>query len=212
MADPEPDPDDRARTRAGRSRDDAKRETREALIAAGIAAFSAEGIDAPSLDSICARAGYTRGAFYVHFKDRDDFLIAVMSAALANFIDAIVASGDAAMDLEKTVATFVGAVKSGVFPMSGGVYFHQFIAACTRNESVRTRYIEVLYEAARRVTATVAAGQGAGTVRKDVSPENLALLLIAVVGGVGGFLEVKFPVGEVIDGAAADLVKLLRPA
>ena len=26
MADPEPDPDDRARTRAGRSRDDAKRE------------------------------------------------------------------------------------------------------------------------------------------------------------------------------------------
>src|SRR5690349_7548179 len=212
MADPEPDPDDRARTRAGRSRDDAKRETREALIAAGIAAFSAEGIDAPSLDSICARAGYTRGAFYVHFKDRDDFLIAVMSAALANFIDAIVASGDAAMDLEKTVATFVGAVKSGVFPMSGGVYFHQFIAACTRNESVRTRYIEVLYEAARRVTATVAAGQGAGTVRKDVSAENLALLLIAVVGGVGGFLEVKFPVGEVIDGAAADLVKLLRPA
>jgi AcrR family transcriptional regulator len=211
MADPEPDPDDRARTRAGKSRDDAKRETREALIAAGIAAFSAEGIDAPSLDSICARAGYTRGAFYVHFKDRDDFLIAVMSAALASFIDAIVASGDAAMDLEKTVAMFVGAVKSGVFPMSGGVYFHQFIAACTRNESVRTRYIEVLYEAARRVTATVAAGQGAGTVRNDVSAENLALLLIAVVGGVGGFLEVKFPVAEVIDGAAADLVKLLRP-
>jgi TetR/AcrR family transcriptional repressor of nem operon len=209
--DPAPDPDERTRTRAGKSRDDAKRETREALIAAGVAAFAAEGIDAPSLDSICARAGYTRGAFYVHFKDRDDFLIAVMSTALESFIDAIVASGDAAMDLEKTIAMFVAAVKSGAFPMGGGVYFHQFIAACTRNEDVRARYIEVLYEAARRVSATIVAGQGAGTVRKDVSAENIALLLIAIVGGVGGFLEVKFPVGEVIDGAAADLARLLRP-
>src|SRR5678816_2963257 len=108
MADDGPDESKRPR----RSRDVSKQETREALIAAGIAAFREEGLDAPSLDSICARAGYTRGAFYVHFKDRDDFLIAVMSNVVQGFMDAIIATGDAAMDLQKTIDTFVGAVTS----------------------------------------------------------------------------------------------------
>ncbi|MBM4360960.1 MAG: TetR family transcriptional regulator, partial [Deltaproteobacteria bacterium] len=57
--------------RRGKSRAEASQETRDALIEAGMAAFASEGLDAPSLDSICERAGYTRGAFYVHFKDRN---------------------------------------------------------------------------------------------------------------------------------------------
>src|SRR4249919_2412241 len=99
MAEDEPDSQEKARLRGSKSRDDAKRETREALIAAGVAAFAEEGIDAPSLDSICARAGYTRGAFYVHFKDRDDFLIAVMERAIGGFLDALTPSGEAGRDL-----------------------------------------------------------------------------------------------------------------
>src|SRR4051794_38148701 len=118
------DPPDRPSFRPRRSRDDAKRETREALIAAGVSVFSEEGLDTPSLDSICARAGYTRGAFYVHFKDRDDFIMAVMSEALSSFIDAIIATGDAALDLQKTIDTFVGAVKAGAFPIRHGIHFH----------------------------------------------------------------------------------------
>src|SRR6516162_6516995 len=120
-----------------RNRQESAAETREALIAAGMVAFGAEGLDA-SLDSICARAGYTRGAFYVHFKDRDDFLIAVMTTALESFLDAIIATGDAALDLEKTIAMFVAAVGQNTFPVvGGGVHFHQFMAACARSERVR---------------------------------------------------------------------------
>jgi AcrR family transcriptional regulator len=211
MTDDTQAPSEKARLRAGKSRDDAKRETREALIAAGIAAFAAEGIDAPSLDSICARAGYTRGAFYVHFKDRDEFLIAVMTAALESFLDAIIATGDAALDLEKTIATFVAAVESGTFPMTGGVHFHQFMAACTRSDRVRTRYVEVLAEAGRRVAIAVREGQGAGTVRTDVDPEAVGLMLVALVAGVQGVIEVGFPVATVIGKAAQDLTRMLKP-
>ena len=55
-----------------RRRRETKQETREALISAALAEFAEHGFDAPSLDAICARAGYTRGAFYVHFRDRSD--------------------------------------------------------------------------------------------------------------------------------------------
>jgi AcrR family transcriptional regulator len=204
-------PDSRPSSRGRRTRDDSKRETREALIAAGISAFSQEGLDAPSLDSICARAGYTRGAFYVHFKDRDDFLIAVMSSTLEGFIDAMVATGDAAFDLQKTIDAFVGAVKAGVFPIKGGVQFHQLMAACTRSPRLRERYVKVLGLAAQRVTTAVREGQGAGTVRPDIDAEGLALLLVALTLGVQSAIEVEFPFEEKLEVAAGDLSKLLKP-
>src|SRR5690606_25632121 len=88
----------RMSTRA-RKRDVAKLETRRALIAAGAAEFTENGIEGSSLDAICARAGLTRGAFYVHFKDRDDLLKAILDVLLESFYDQVITTGDSA-DLE----------------------------------------------------------------------------------------------------------------
>ena len=207
---PEDAPDEPSRTpRPRRPRDVTKQETREALIAAGISAFREEGLDAPSLDSICARAGYTRGAFYVHFKDRDDFLIAVMSTVVQGFLDAIIATGDAALDLQKTIDTFVGAVTSNALPMHGGVPFHQVLAACARSNRVRERYVEVLREAVERVAGAASEGQGAGSVRTDVDAKHLAMILIGIVSGIQALIELEYPLP--FEAAAADLSKMLRP-
>lgn len=205
----EPEGGDGPSTRPRKSRDDTKRETREALIAAGVSAFSEEGFDAPSLDSICARAGYTRGAFYVHFKDRDDFIIAVMTSVLEGFLDAIIATGDAALDLQKTIDTFVGAVQAKAFPIHSGLHFHQFMAACARAPRIRERFVGVLAEGARRVAVATREGQGAGTVRADVSADNVGLILVAIVLGVEALnnLEYPFDIGE----AARDLSLALKP-
>ena len=73
-------------TPAALSRDASKRETREALIGAALELFAAEGLDGPSLDAICERAGYTRGAFYVHFPDRDALLVAAMEKVGESFL------------------------------------------------------------------------------------------------------------------------------
>ncbi len=200
-----------ANDRPRRSRDDAKRETREALIAAGVSAFSEEGLDAPSLDSICARAGYTRGAFYVHFKDRDDFISAVMSTTLEGFLDAIVATGDAAFDLQKTIDMFVGAVQAGAFPIQGGVHFSQFMAACARSMAIRQRYVELLQRGAERVATAVLEGQGAGTVRQDVDAPSVALILVALTLGVQAAIEVEYPVRAIVGAAADNLSRMLKP-
>jgi AcrR family transcriptional regulator len=204
-------PPSRASSRPRKSRDDAKRETREALIAAGISVFTEEGLDTPSLDSICARAGFTRGAFYVHFKDRDDFIIAVMSETLEGFMNAIIATGDAALDLQKTIDMFVGAVQADAFPIHHGIHFHQFMAVCARSPRIRDRYVEVLREGAARMTNAVREGQGAGTVRSDVSPESVGLLFLAITLGVQAAIEVDFPVKPAVEDAARDLSTMLKP-
>ena len=70
-----------------------RRETREALIDAAAALFGRDGLDAPSLDDICAKAGFTRGAFYVHFKSREELIVAVVERHSARALDAIVGDG-----------------------------------------------------------------------------------------------------------------------
>jgi len=89
------------------ARELAKQETREALVQAAIAEFAEKGLDLPSLDAICARAGFTRGAFYVHFRDREELLGAVMERVLDAVLDAVMGTEGAANDLETIVARYV---------------------------------------------------------------------------------------------------------
>src|SRR5688572_24827364 len=75
------------------ARASAKLATRDALIDAALVEFIEHGPSAPSLDAICDRAGYTRGAFYVHFKDREDLLVAVMDRVLGDLVRAVGVAG-----------------------------------------------------------------------------------------------------------------------
>src|SRR5690349_19366571 len=97
-----------------RTRAETSAETRDALIKAGIELFAESGLDAPSLDAICARAGKTRGAFYVHFADRDAFIAAVMDSIGLPFLDGVLGGGDdAPRDLIGVVQRFLMTVASG---------------------------------------------------------------------------------------------------
>lgn len=163
--------------------------TREALVSAGISAFAAEGLDA-SLDAICARAGYTRGAFYVHFHDRDEFLVAVMERVGELFLRSLFSSGS----LPVTVERFVAAIGSGEYPLTpaGGVRPHQLLEACARSERVRERYVELIATSLEQLTAMVKSGQEDG-VRGDIAPRETASLLMAIVIGAQTMIELGVP-------------------
>jgi TetR/AcrR family transcriptional regulator, transcriptional repressor for nem operon len=176
--------------RAPRSREDTKQETRQALILAGLSLFAEEGLDGPSLDAICERAGFTRGAFYVHFKDRDDFLVAVMDQVGVAYLDAIIGGG-----LQPTVQRFISSIASGTYPLTakGGVKPHQLIDACARSPRIRKRYVELVKLSIDRLAALVRAGQGS-MVRADVEAGEVAALLLAVVIGAQTMMELEVPI------------------
>jgi TetR/AcrR family transcriptional repressor of nem operon len=168
-----------------KTREEAKRETREALIRAGIEAFAAEGVDLPSLDAICARAGFTRGAFYVHFKDRDDFLLSVMDKVLSEFINSVIATGEYGEDLRKTVDLFIGAAENGLLPMVfGEINLRVLLEAGSRNPAIRERFAVLLGDAITRMTAATGDAQAAGTVREDLRPDDVGMLLVASAVGL----------------------------
>jgi AcrR family transcriptional regulator len=167
------------------AREATKQETREALIRAAAELFAKQGLDAPSLDAVCARAGFTRGAFYVHFADREELIEAVMEAATASFLDAILAAEGVELDLGGIIAAFARAVAGGAFPVFGAVPLHQFLAACKRSPALRQRYVKIIEGTRERLTESIRAGQQAGRIRDDVDPFLTGGLLVAV--GLGAF-------------------------
>jgi len=172
---------------APKSRELSKHETREALLDAGLQEFAVHGLDGPSLDAICTRAGFTRGAFYVHFHGRDDFVVAVMERVFGRFLDAVIGAADGTPDLLTTMDRFAAVVTAAPpgrpSPLIG-LAFHKVLDACGRSSMLRTRFVELLEAGVARIEQAIRHGQEAGTVRADVDAGPTARLMVLLALGV----------------------------
>jgi TetR/AcrR family transcriptional repressor of nem operon len=201
---------------APRSRHVTKQETREALVAAGLAEFAERGLDAPSLDSICARAGFTRGAFYVHFRNRDEFLEAVMEQVFGSLLDALIATGDGARNVEETIGRFAAAAEfmTGSRKNAGlpalTMDIHRVLDACARSPLLRRRFVALMAESSSRVADAVAKGQSAGSIRDDISPETLGHLLAVLAFGVLTAIDTGVPIP--LEETRSAVLRLLAPS
>ena len=193
-----------------RSREEAKQETREALLRAALTLIPERGLDV-SLDDICDRAGFTRGAFYVHFADRDALLAAVMERVGRSVLDALIGATGEEGDLGQIVGRFLLGLSSGAYPLTkaGGVRPYQLLDACARSPAVREQYVSLVRESVARLGATLKAGQEKGTVRDDVRPADLGMLLVTIAIGVHTLLDldVNLDLGR----AAGSLMGLWKP-
>lgn len=196
--------------------------SREALVDAALELFVKEGIDGPSLDAICERAGYTRGAFYVHFASRDDILVAAMQKLGAQYLgavfdlkDAIAAGGG--KRFRHAVARFLESVERGDYPlMPGGagkraplVRPHQLLDACARSPVVREQYAGLVEAAITTVAAIVGDDQREGGLREDVDGRSVASLALAIV--IGAQTMAELGIGLDAGRLAKTVEKMLRP-
>ncbi|PRI11141.1 TetR/AcrR family transcriptional regulator [Leucobacter massiliensis] len=55
-----------------------RQETRSRLLDAAIEVFAEEGLQGASVESICARAGFSRGAFYSNFSSKEELFLALL--------------------------------------------------------------------------------------------------------------------------------------
>ena len=60
------------------TRDEQRRQTRERLLEAAEALFAERGIAETSIDKVAEAAGYSRGAFYSNFADKDALVLALI--------------------------------------------------------------------------------------------------------------------------------------
>jgi len=66
-------------------REENKRQKREALLAAGLSVFGAEGYDRASIESVVKSAGVARGTFYLYYSDK----LALFQSIVSPMVDEI---------------------------------------------------------------------------------------------------------------------------
>jgi AcrR family transcriptional regulator len=114
-------------------------ETRQRLLEAALAVFAEEGFGRSTVEQVCTRAGYTRGAFYSNFASLDELFLAMWEQRSTAQIDRVrqrFEAGD--LPAVRDLAEVVGHVLHEV-PMDEEWYrvSAEFTAHALRNPSLR---------------------------------------------------------------------------
>jgi AcrR family transcriptional regulator len=118
-------------------------QTRADLLAAARGVFLRRGFHGASLEEIAQEAGYTKGAVYSNFEDKDALYLAVLEAHYEQRIEAyagIMLEGESLDEALRGVARFMAdadASEPRWLPL-----LSEFIAHAARTERVRPSYLE----------------------------------------------------------------------
>ncbi|MFG2111771.1 TetR/AcrR family transcriptional regulator [Streptomyces sp. NPDC048718] len=77
--------------------------TRAALLRAALETFAEHGFHAVSIEQICERAGFTRGAYYSNFASKEELFLALFDEHGARVVERLAASVDALAPEECTL-------------------------------------------------------------------------------------------------------------
>lgn len=172
------------RDRRRGERAEAKRHTRQALIEAGLEEIIENGLEA-SLDAISARAGYTRGAFYVHFKSREDLLVAITEWMLDAIIESMLGGEHAREGIPNTVMRFLDALNAGTWPLVPRIRIAviRLMDAVERYPALRKRVDRLIVALVERIATSVRDAQQRGLVRRDLDAAKLGSILTVTALG-----------------------------
>jgi AcrR family transcriptional regulator len=159
-------------------------ETRARLLEAATSVLARSGFERATLDEIVREAGFSKGAFYVHFDSKDDLFWAMLEERISRQQEAF----RQAVDYSKSMGDNVRTILSAVFGLLGkdplwGSLFMEFHAHAARNEKVRRR-LATMYEGWRQLMVDIlSVSREAGRMRRDADLELMATVLVATVEG-----------------------------
>lgn len=164
-----------------------RQQTRDRLIEAAAALFAERSISGASVEEICERAGFTRGAFYSNFESKEDLcleivrqrgdqLLATTRRALAMIPDAPVS----AHSLDEIIAKVVAVVDVGITLDDNWVIVRDELRLhAYRNPSFRPALVEVEQTAISLASAAIDEALARHGARLSLPLEELMLVLDA---------------------------------
>jgi len=159
--------------------------TRAALIASARHVFATRGFEGASLDEIADAAGYTRGAIYRHFANKEDLFFAVSDAINTDLLDTFAEQLDleagSAVDANRQyAATWFKALAGNkeLWALSLEFSLYQF-----RNPAVRERSAESRRQNRAMVAAFMEHYTAAQGITLKVPAETVAAILLIASDG-----------------------------
>ena len=166
-----------------------RQETREQVLAAASRVFARNGFHGTSLDAVAEEAGFTRGAVYYNFADKEELFLELLDrrcAERARDIREVFSSGgdNIASTAEQAELAAKEALEAMIGDPEWRALYLEFLAHAARDKSFRRAFARRTDEMRAALEEVVV--ERAGLVDEDalgMSPEELAVVIDAL--GVG---------------------------
>jgi len=169
------------KTRKRLTRQESKEVTRTRLVEAAERLFLRKGFEDASVDEISETAGYSRGAFYSNFKDKEQVFLAVIDRRPKALDDIFQQPSESAERFAAVREWF-----SNQWRLKDFIALRmEFTRRARRDRSVGKHLAEVRRQELETYAGSVGRYLGAPERVQGDRPEIIALVLLAVVHGLG---------------------------
>jgi AcrR family transcriptional regulator len=175
--------------RKRRTQAERREETREEILAAAARVFAKRGFHAASLDAVAAEAGYSRGAVYYNFADKEELFLELLDRRCAEraqdlrdlFADSkeddVAATGrQAQIGADRALSAMTGDTQWRAL-------YLEFLAHAARDTAFRRRFSKRTAEMRRTLEEVVADRTAPVAEALTMEPDQLAVVIDAL--GVG---------------------------
>lgn len=197
-------------TKKRRSRE----ETRQKLLDAALQVFARNGYERATVDEIVREAGFSKGAFYVHFETKEDLFWEMLEERITAQQEMF----RQVVDPSLSVAENERRILEQAFNMSahplGPAVILEFTAHGMRNDKVREQLARMYERWHTFVAETLTAGRELGVVRNDIDLTLLASTIMALFEGSmiqSHFAPDNLRLDRKVDALSALIAELISP-
>ena len=163
-----------------------RQQTREYLLHAAAQVFAERGFHEATIDEVASAAGFTKGAVYSNFKNKEDLFLALLEDAYAKDTAAIKETlGASDVPPEARLGDFVQMMRNEMAQMPDlGALYLEFHLYALRNPSARERMNELERADVRAIAEIIESERTQREIEIDDPVERTARIIVALFRGI----------------------------
>jgi len=164
-----------------------RQQTREHLLAAAAEVFAERGFHGASLDEVASVAGFTKGAVYSNFKNKEDLFLALFKANSERELQALRKTlENSELPPEARISDFVGLIRDETRRAGNmGLLYQEFWLYAARNPAAREELTRIDEEGVRALAGIIEAERARQGIEPLESAVQAARLVELLFRGIG---------------------------
>ncbi|HTT87133.1 MAG TPA: TetR/AcrR family transcriptional regulator [Acidimicrobiales bacterium] len=166
-----------------------RQQTRDFLLRAAAQVFSQRGFHGASLDEVAAVAGFTKGAVYSNFKNKEDLFLALLESIFDEELAQVRATLEPGGPPEAHLSDFVNYIR-GQYEAQGEEWVNwialreEFLVYAMRNAAARQKLAAFSELDVSSVAEIIEAERARHGIKADEPARHAARFVVAVMNGV----------------------------